>query len=414
MRIKTYLGDNGGSGYYRATLPTEKMQKVGVDAVTATKFEMEDILGKRYPKIFIRILQFLYRIFRVKEQFRPDREVYAYQRVIDSTSIKNAQWQRSRGAKTVLDIDDWLFDIDRASPCYNFFMDPKNQSNLSVMMQTVSAITVSTDFLRNKCLPFNANVKVLPNSLNFTVWDHWFTKRQPMRDGKIRLGWHGSATHFSDLMLVKDLLITLLRTYDNLVLVFVGFEFHIAMKKDFEPFWDRIEFRPFVRQVEAFQQNILDFDIGIAPLVDNHFNKAKSNIKFLEYSAMGIPTVASNVEPYKIIEEGITGYLVSPKHIYSEFLKKLKLLIENPGVRERIGTNARDFVKKHFDIEKNVGMWIKFYEELAEVKETQDEIVQGLSADPLMGVSTKVDNLVLAEMLLAKLKGENARKSEAV
>jgi len=41
------------------------------------------------------------------------------------------------------------------------------------------------------------------------------------------------------------------------------------------------------------------FDIGLAPLRDNHFNRGKSNLRWLEYSALKIPTIASDVEPFK-------------------------------------------------------------------------------------------------------------------
>ena len=37
---------------------------------------------------------------------------------------------------------------------------------------------------------------------------------------------------------------------------------------------------------------------GLAPLEDTPFNRAKSDLKFLEYSALGLPTVASRVTPY--------------------------------------------------------------------------------------------------------------------
>jgi hypothetical protein len=43
----------------------------------------------------------------------------------------------------------------------------------------------------------------------------------------------------------------------------------------------------------------LSVDIGIAPLEINDFNKAKSNLKMLEYSVCGLPAVYTNIEPYK-------------------------------------------------------------------------------------------------------------------
>ena len=42
----------------------------------------------------------------------------------------------------------------------------------------------------------------------------------------------------------------------------------------------------------------LNIDIGIALLQDNNFNKCKSNIKALEYTALDIPGIYSNITPY--------------------------------------------------------------------------------------------------------------------
>jgi hypothetical protein len=39
-------------------------------------------------------------------------------------------------------------------------------------------------------------------------------------------------------------------------------------------------------------------DLLIAPLVDNPFNRCKSNIKWLEFSALGIPMAGQNICTY--------------------------------------------------------------------------------------------------------------------
>src|SRR5437899_12979401 len=52
--------------------------------------------------------------------------------------------------------------------------------------------------------------------------------------------------------------------------------------------------------------------IGIAPLEKNAFNDAKSELKWLEYTALGIPTVASDFGPYKrAIGSGKDGFLTN-------------------------------------------------------------------------------------------------------
>ena len=43
----------------------------------------------------------------------------------------------------------------------------------------------------------------------------------------------------------------------------------------------------------------LDLDLAHAPLLDNPFNRCKSALKLIEFGALGIPVIASDVAPYQ-------------------------------------------------------------------------------------------------------------------
>jgi hypothetical protein len=53
--------------------------------------------------------------------------------------------------------------------------------------------------------------------------------------------------------------------------------------------------------IERYPETLasLALDVAVAPLQDNPFNRAKSNLKLLEYGWLGIPVVASDLEPYR-------------------------------------------------------------------------------------------------------------------
>ncbi len=53
-----------------------------------------------------------------------------------------------------------------------------------------------------------------------------------------------------------------------------------------------------------------DFDIGLAPLVDSPFNRARSDVKLKEYAVAGVPWLASPVGPYRSFGEAQGGQLV--------------------------------------------------------------------------------------------------------
>ena len=96
----------------------------------------------------------------------------------------------------------------------------------------------------------------------------------------------------------------------------------------------------------------MKFDIGVAPLEKSNFTQYKSNIKWQEYSLMGIPTIASNTPPYSdSIKHGKNGYLV--ENTMEDWYNAFKLMIENESLRRKIGEKAKEEVINNWSLEKN-------------------------------------------------------------
>jgi glycosyltransferase involved in cell wall biosynthesis len=103
---------------------------------------------------------------------------------------------------------------------------------------------------------------------------------------------------------------------------------------------------------------LVSFDIAIAPLKNIEFNKAKSDLKYLEYAMAGLPVVASDIEAYnKTIIHGQNGFLAKSEE---EWFKYLSLLIEDYKLREKIGRAARAYAETR-TIEKNIHLWEEAY-----------------------------------------------------
>ena len=57
-----------------------------------------------------------------------------------------------------------------------------------------------------------------------------------------------------------------------------------------------VEYPAFVR----WMARELKWDLAVAPLCDDVFTRAKSDIKALDYAGLGVPAVYSNVGPYAV------------------------------------------------------------------------------------------------------------------
>ena len=82
------------------------------------------------------------------------------------------------------------------------------------------------------------------------------------------------------------------------------------------------------------------WDIGIAPLTDTPLNCGKSAIKAMDYGALGLAVVASDVAAYDdTLTDGVTGLLVA--NTESVWFDALSRLMRDPALRLGLARGAR-------------------------------------------------------------------------
>jgi glycosyltransferase involved in cell wall biosynthesis len=102
----------------------------------------------------------------------------------------------------------------------------------------------------------------------------------------------------------------------------------------------------------------IDFDIGLAPLRGTEFARSKSPLKAMEYGALGIPVVASDVEPYSgYVQHGVTGFLCRTAKDWRTALDALM----DPDLRHAMGLANRLQACEHL-IEDHAHLWLEAYE----------------------------------------------------
>jgi glycosyltransferase involved in cell wall biosynthesis len=106
------------------------------------------------------------------------------------------------------------------------------------------------------------------------------------------------------------------------------------------------------------------FDMAIAPSSESNLFKGKSDLRWLEASALGIPLVA-HPETYPGIEDGVTGlHARTPKEVEEALLT----LVDDVELRERIGRQAYEHVAEHRRIQVAAERWRDVLLEVAPVK----------------------------------------------
>ena len=116
-------------------------------------------------------------------------------------------------------------------------------------------------------------------------------------------------------------------------------------------------------KIEVYPATMALFDIAIAPSAENNLFRGKSDLRWLEASALSIPLVA-HPEVYPEIEDGVTGLHASTP---AEVEAALQRLIDDPELRERIGRQAHEKVAQERRIEVMAENWRAVLEEVASV-----------------------------------------------
>lgn len=240
----------------------------------------------------------------------------------------------------LMEIDDYVTDIPVGNEAFDQYRPGSTRYRVVMeQMHKSDALIVSTPYLAKQYAEINDHIYVMPNSIDFKEWS---VTQRTKRSERIRIGWIGGGTHSADLEMIRPIIENLIQKYENVwfyCIHGVPNSFKEMPKVYWTHKWANINLYP--RFLASFK-----FDIGVAPLVDNNFNRGKSNLRWLEYSALRIPTVASALPDFtRVIVDGKNGCI-------EDWQKNLEELIENESYRKELGQNAYLTVRDQFNISK--------------------------------------------------------------
>lgn len=225
------------------------------------------------------------------------------------------------------------FDIARNK------MNQEIQRNIK---REASALVTTTNHLRSELLQYNPNVYVIPNIIDPVL----YTPKPNDNPEEVRVGWAISSSHLDDIVSIKPELLRCLQENPKMKLVIMCF----GLSDEFADLpQDRVEIHPGVNINKGYHKMFseLQLDIGICHLEDNAFNWKKSPVKWAEYSAMGIPTVASHVMYSDHVTDRTNAYIYKTA---KEFRHAIKYLIDRPELRKTIGAQAQEDAYAMFGI----------------------------------------------------------------
>ena len=241
------------------------------------------------------------------------------------------EWQRlanqARNYRMVFELDDDLWHIDPLNTAaYDYFHRGK-LTRMADNIRVADMVTVSTEALADWVYQWNENVVVLPNMIDGAMLHH-----PPARPADFVVGFGGSASHSIDWKFCGKGITRFLRQNKDAWMMFVGSEFSEYIGKDV---WDQLVYSAWAETVQSYYRK-MKFTVGVAPLASSLFNQSKSDLRLLECSALGIPMVASDYEPYLPWKDAVLF-----AHNEQDWARHLRALKNDVAMRDELAAAGK-------------------------------------------------------------------------
>jgi processive 1,2-diacylglycerol beta-glucosyltransferase len=262
----------------------------------------------------------------------------------------------------IYSIDDDLLALGKEGPLKRSFMTRERIRVIELLARECDGIIVSTDRLKRKMLFHNNTVLTIPNALDERLFASDAAEQGARAPSQRRLviGYMGTATHDSDLSMVAPALRRMLDDHrGNLELQLIGAISDVSTLAMFEGLPVRVmrsdDAMPYPEFMRWMAANVR-WDFAISPLEDHEFNRCKSDVKFLDYGALGFPGIFSRTPAY---EESVshleTGYLAD--NTTRAWEDAIAFLASSAQTRKDLAIGARHHVLTRRTLRQNASEW---------------------------------------------------------
>lgn len=331
----------GGSLWYRILSP-----------LTALGIEHEQGILTRDPKTKLLGIK---RFDNGEDDY--DFDVILMQRVVFPELAECMYEARALGQVLINDMDDWFDGLPAGSAAFKMLGEhPGMHRYYKAALSASDGIVCSTPFLTDWYSRY------APTALWRNAIDLASFPMQHEHSPHPTIGWFGSLRFRARDAEVLAGIVGPFCDRNNITFVHVGDEAShdgedaFARKTHMNPLL--VDKRPPTTFVLSSVSLYEAFDIGLVPLELVNFNQAKTALKGMEYTASGIPFIASPTDEYVRLHELGCGRIArKPK----DWLRHMNELLDI-GVREEEVARNRKVLQEHYDINDRAPEWLEIIE----------------------------------------------------
>ena len=264
----------------------------------------------------------------------------------------------------VYETDDDLLRLDPSNGLNRAFRHERDL--IERMIRRADLVTTSTPVLAERLAPLATEVRVVRNAVDPAWYGSPVTVATGAADDghPLRVVFYGSVGRLRDYDACAPAVDAIAR--GGAARIWLGAPALAAVVARAAQRFDEVH--PYVAGVPAFARQLtaLRPAIGLAPLSGTPYDRAKSELHWLEYSMAGAATVATRMPgggPYGVIRDGIDGFLVGSQ---AEWRRALQRLAGSEDLRTEVAARARERVETEYDVAHRAIEWAAAYRSAAE------------------------------------------------
>ena len=334
MIVQSVPSDESGCGLYRTYLPSALcgvVAKPDMPVAYETDPSGRRFVADAWPGV-------------------EDADVINIHRPIHRFIIEAMQILQAKGIAVVIDIDDDLQAIPKGIPSWDPAQPHVNEDEnwrwALRAAQQADWVTVSTPALAER-YGAHGRVTVIENCVS----PDWLNVTPETHDRPV-VGWAGSSSHHPyDLAETRGEVAEAVRRHDA--------KFHtvgeqVSLRRLGFTEQDAASWQRWVG-IGEYPHVISKFDVGLVPLADSKFNRAKSWLKGLELAAVGVPFIASDRPEYRRLGAGLLAK--RPR----DWRRHLDRLLTSKDAREELAGRGRE-IASQWTADKHAHRWWEAWE----------------------------------------------------
>jgi len=251
----------------------------------------------------------------------------------------------SLAKKLIYDIDDMVF-LGHSSAANKKLQVIKGKTKMIHMMKKADHVITCTPVLDKFVRQYNSNTTDISSTINT---EEYIVKACSGISEPITIGWSGSHSTSQYVHLMEPVLLELLKRGLKFKMLVIGDpDFKFANNSI------PLETIPWTRDTEV--ADLKRIDIGVYPLPDDHWVYGKSGLTALQYMALGIPTIATDIGTIRrVISDGENGFLVKSTEGWADAVERIA---HSQDIQEKFYLKGRQTVLERFSLKANAPLYL--------------------------------------------------------